>query len=404
MKILGKTILVALAAVFSACTSQKDELYSMIDGAFRNAQHRYISLADSMLVADSGRLPHSLNEDGSMVSVKPVGWTSGFFPGTLWYMYEYLQDDALKSRAETFTAILEDQQYNNRTHDIGFMMFCSYGNSNRLFPDQAKKQILINSADALCSRFNPVVGCTRSWDHMGERKGWYFPVIIDNMMNLELLLWAWQETGDQKYLDVAQSHARTTAKNHFREDNSSYHVVNYDPETGAILFQGTHQGLADDSSWSRGQGWGLYGYTVMYRFTKDEFYLEKAQNIARYIMTYQPAPEDKVFLWDYKAPADAPRDASAAALCASALLELCGLTADKELSKEAYTFAVDILKSLSSEDYTAKSGTNGGFILKHSVTSFPTGKEIDKPLCYADYYYLEALLRLKNILDNDNQN
>lgn len=178
-------------------------------------------------------------------------------------------------------------------------------------------------------------------------------------------------------------------------------MVNYDPQTGEILFQGTHQGLADDSSWARGQGWGLYGYTVMYRFTKDSSYLEKAQRIAEYIMSHPSLPEDKVFLWDYKAPADAPRDASAAALCASALLELQAYTADATFAENYYDFAVDILKSLSGPEYTAGANENGGFLLKHSVTSFPTGKEIDKPLNYADYYYLEALLRLKNILDND---
>lgn len=395
---LGLVLIVA-----AACSSPKKELYSMIDKAFADAVERYVALADSMLVADPGRLPHSLKEDGSMTSVKPSGWTSGFFPGTLWYMYEYLNDERLKSRADAFTAFLEGQQHNTGTHDIGFMMYCSYGNSQRLFPEDAKKQILINSADALCSRYSPVTGCIKSWDHKGDM-GWHFPVIIDNMMNLELLLWAWKQTGDSKYLDVATSHARTTAKNHFREDYSSFHVVNYDPQTGEVLSQGTFQGLSDDSSWSRGQGWGLYGYTVMYRFTQDKFYLEQAQNIARYIMSYHPAPEDKVFLWDYKAPADAPRDASAAALCASALLELRGLTDDARLADDAYSFAVDILRSLSSEAYTAASGTNGNFVLKHSVTSFPAGKEIDKPLCYADYYYFEALLRLKNILDNDNQN
>lgn len=395
---LGLVLIVA-----AACSSPKKELYSMIDKAFADAVERYVALADSMLVADPGRLPHSLKEDGSMTSVKPSGWTSGFFPGTLWYMYEYLNDERLKSRADAFTAFLEGQQHNTGTHDIGFMMYCSYGNSQRLFPEDAKKQILINSADALCSRYSPVTGCIKSWDHKGDM-GWHFPVIIDNMMNLELLLWAWKQTGDSKYLDVATSHARTTARNHFREDYSSFHVVNYDPLTGAVLSQGTFQGLSDDSSWSRGQGWGLYGYTVMYRFTQDKFYLEQAQNIARYIMSYHPAPKDKVFLWDYKAPADAPRDASAAALCASALLELRGLTDDARLADDAYSFAVDILRSLSSEAYTAASGTNGNFVLKHSVTSFPAGKEIDKPLCYADYYYFEALLRLKNILDNDNQN
>ena len=403
MKMFKKILsgIAVLAAV--ACSSEKDQLYSMIDQAFQNAEGRYITLADSLLQSDYGMLPHSLKDDGSLALVATYGWTSGFFPGSLWYIYEYTGNGQVKSLAEKYTSFLEVERHNTGTHDIGFMMYCSYGNSERLFPAEDKKQILIDAADALCTRFTPEVGCIRSWDHMGERKGWYYPVIIDNMMNLELLLWAWEQTGDAKYLEVATTHAKTTAKNHFREDNSSYHIVNYDPQTGEILFQGTHQGLADDSSWSRGQGWGLYGYTVMYRFTKDSFFLDKAWKIADYIMSYQPMPEDKVFLWDYKAPADAPRDASAAALCASAFLELSTLTEDKVQAGKAYRFAIDILKSLSGPDYTAAPGHNGGFLLKHSVTSFPTGKEIDRPLNYADYYYLEALLRLKNILDNDKQ-
>ena len=396
--ILGFAVIAAVA-----CSSEKDRLYSMIDAAFQNAEGRYISLADSLLKADYGLLPHSLKDDGSVVTVHTYGWTSGFFPGSLWYIYEYLGNDKVKSLADEYTAFLEAERHNTGTHDIGFMMYCSYGNSERLFPAEEKKQILIDAADALCTRFTPAVGCIRSWDHMGERCGWYYPVIIDNMMNLELLLWAWEQTGDSKYLNIATTHANTTAKNHFREDESSYHVVNYDPQTGEILFRGTHQGLADDSSWSRGQGWGLYGYTVMYRFTKDKAYLEKAQRIAEYVMSHPSLPEDKVFLWDYKAPADAPRDASAAALCASALLELQAYTEEENLAKKYYAFAVDILKSLSGKEYTAGANENGGFLLKHSVTSFPTGKEIDKPLNYADYYYLEALLRLKNILDNDKQ-
>lgn len=397
-----KKIFFAVAALTAvACSSEKDELYSMIDQAFQNAEERYVALGDSLLMTDYGMMPHSIKDDGSVKMVATYGWTSGFFPGSLWYLYEYNGNEQVKALADQYTSFMEVERHNDRTHDIGFMMYCSYGNSNRLFPEEEKKQILIDAADALCRRFTPEVGCIRSWDHMGTRYGWWYPVIIDNMMNLELLMWAWEQTGDQKYYDVATIHAKTTAKNHFREDNSSYHVVNYDPQTGDILFQGTHQGLADDSSWSRGQGWGLYGYTVMYRFTKDQAFLDKAHRIAEYITTHPSLPEDKVFLWDYKAPADDPRDASAAALCASALLELQAYTEDETLAKKYYDFAVDILKSLSGPDYTAAANENGGFILKHSVTSIPTNMEIDRPLCYADYYYLEALLRLKNILDND---
>ena len=400
MDVLKKIILSLAAVMAVSCSSEKSELYSMIDVAFLNAEQRYATFADSLLKADYGMLPHSLKDDGSVATVRTSGWTSGFFPGSLWSIYEYAGNSQIKTFADEYTSFLEVERNNTGTHDIGFMMYCSYGNSNRLFPDDAKRQILINSADALCSRFNPAVGCIKSWDHK-EDKGWHYPVIIDNMMNLELLLWAWEQTGDSKYLDIATTHANTTAKNHFREDESSYHVVNYDPLTGEILFQGTHQGLADDSSWSRGQGWGLYGYTVMYRFTKDRFFLEKAQKIADYIMSDPSLPEDKIFLWDYDAPADAPRDASAAALCASALLELYAYTEDEAQAGRMFRFAVDILRSLSEPEYTAGKNENGGFILKHSVTSFPAGKEIDRPLNYADYYYLEALLRLKNILDND---
>lgn len=401
MKMFRKVILGMAMLAAMACSSEKDRLYSMIGAAFQNAEGRYIALGDSLLKADYGMMPHSLKDDGSVKTVATYGWTSGFFPGSLWYIYEYTDNEQVKSLAEQYTSFMEAERHNTGTHDIGFMMYCSYGNSERLFPAEEKRQILIDAADALCTRFTPEVGCIRSWDHMGERKGWYYPVIIDNMMNLELLLWAWEHTGDAKYLDVATTHARTTAKNHFREDNSSYHVVNYDPQTGEILFKGTLQGLADDSSWSRGQGWGLYGYTVMYRFTKDKTFLEKAQRIAEYIMSHPSLPEDKVFLWDYKAPSDAPRDASAAALCASALLEMHAYTDDEILAGKYYDFAVDILKSLSGPDYTAAEGMNGGFLLKHSVTDFNVGREVDKPLNYADYYYLEALLRLKNILDND---
>ena len=386
-----------------SCGPQTSDLLKMSDAAFQNAENRYVDLADSLLSADYGKLPHSLSEDGSVTVVDPEKWTSGFFPGTLWYIYEYTGNEHIKSLAETYTSFLESQRHNDRTHDIGFMMYCSYGNSERLFPSDDKKRILVDAADALCSRFSPVVGCIRSWDHMGERMGWYYPVIIDNMMNLELLLWAWKHTGDSKYLDVAKTHAFTTAKNHFREDYSSYHVVNYDPETGVVLFQGTFQGLADDSSWSRGQGWGLYGNTVLYRFTKESCFLQQACNIAEYIMSYRPMPEDRVFLWDFNASDDAPRDASAAALCASALLELSTFVEDKAFADKCFAFATDILKSLSSSDYTAGDNQNGGFILKHSVTSFPKNVEVDRPLCYADYYYLEALLRLKNILNNDKQ-
>ncbi|MCQ2184886.1 MAG: glycoside hydrolase family 88 protein [Bacteroidales bacterium] len=401
---MKKSVLIisCIALPLLVCSCGKCGLYRMIDKAFENAQAQYIPLADSILTACPGRFPHSLKEDGSMTAVKSNGWTSGFFPGSLWYIYEWGQNPEIRDFADKFTAQMEKEQYNTHTHDVGFMMYCSYGNSYRLCPDTLKRRILINSANSLKSRMNPVVGCIRSWD--GEVKpGWHYPVIIDNMMNLELLMWAFTETGDSTYLKTAVCHADHTILNHFREDYSSYHVVNYDPVTGDAMFKGTHQGLSDDSAWARGQAWGLYGYTMMYRFTSDDRYLHQAGKIAEYITSFPVMPADKIPYWDFMAPKDGewtPRDASAGALYASALLELSTYV-EADLSEGYREYAIDILKSLSSKEYTAARGTNGRFLLRHSTTSFPAGREIDKPLNYADYYYLEALLRLKNILDSE---
>lgn len=399
-----KRTFAALAAclLLASCGGERAELYKMIDTAFTNAAAQYAVLADSLYAADPAVLPHSFKPDGTLTTTKPQGWTSGFFPGSLWYIYEYGRDEAMRERAEKYTAILESQKSNRGTHDIGFMMYCSWGNAWRMAPDSLKAAVLVESAESLASRFSPTVGCIRSWD-VEVKPGWHYPVIIDNMMNLELLLWATQETGDSTYAEVACTHADNTMKNHFREDHSSYHVVNYDPETGDVAFQGTNQGFSDDSAWSRGQGWGLYGYTVMYRFTKDERYLNQARDIAGYIINQPNTPEDKVPYWDFSAGTEetgTARDASAAALFASALLELSGYVAGDEC-RTYREWAIDILRSLSSPAYTAEDGSNGRFLLRHSTTSHPHGREIDQPLNYADYYYLEALLRLKAILDSE---
>jgi len=372
----------------------------MIDRVFNDAAERYLTLADQVEADFPGQMPFSMNPDGTLKTTPLYGWTSGFFPGSLWYIYEQTTSEPVRECAERFTAMLESQRHNTSTHDIGFMVFCSYGNAARLFPSADKDSIIIDASDALCTRYSNTVGCIKSWNSR-KVNGWGYPVIIDNMMNLEMLMWAYRKTGDEKYLNVAETHALTTLKNHFRPDYSSYHVVNYDEMTGAVLWQGTHQGLSDDSSWARGQGWGLYGYTMMYRYTSNPVFLEQAEKIASYIMDYAEMPADKIPLWDFKAPSDAPRDVSAAALYASALLELEGYVENAKFARRCHDYAVDILRVLSGPEYTAEKGTNAGFMLKHSVTAFTLGKEVDKPLNYADYYYFEALLRLKSMLAED---
>jgi uncharacterized protein YyaL (SSP411 family) len=218
------------------------------------------------------------------------------------------------------------------------------------------------------------------------------------MMNLELLFWATRVTGDSSYAKIAITHANTTMKNHFRPDYSSYHVVIYNPKTGAVQQRKTAQGYADESAWARGQAWGLYGYTLMYRETKNKKYLDHANHIANFILHNPNLPADKIPYWDFNAPniPNALRDASAGAVTASALLELCRYT-DKNNGQLYFKTAQTIITNLSGSCYKAAPGTNGGFILQHSVGHMPQKTEIDVPLTYADYYFVEAMTRYKNL-------
>ncbi|MDB5012628.1 MAG: glucuronyl hydrolase, partial [Daejeonella sp.] len=298
-------------------------------------------------------------------------------------------DPELKSAAIKWTEALEKEQYNKGTHDLGFMLYCSYGNGYRLTKNEAYKPILLQGAESLSTRFDPKVGLIKSWNKFQQ---FNYPVIIDNMMNLEFLFWASKVSGNNKYRDLSITHADNTLKNHFRPDGSSYHLVAYD-SVGNVLAKKTAQGAADNSAWARGQAWGLYGYTVMYRETKQKRYLDQAVKIANFYINHPNLPKDKVPYWDFNAPniPNEERDASAAAISASALLELSKYV-KKDLGKKYNSFAEDVLVSLSSPEYFAASGNNN-FILKHSTGHKPAKSEIDTPIIYADYYYIEALLR-----------
>ena len=339
----------------------------------------------------ANRFPKTYYADKDSLETSGSGWwCSGFYPGTLLNLYQESKDKVLLGEADRMLGLLSKEQYNKSTHDLGFMMYCSFGTALKVDPKADYKQILINSAKSLATRFDPKVGCIKSWD---SKKSDYL-VIIDNMMNLELLFWATKATGDSSFYKIAVTHANTTMKNHFRSDYSSYHVINYNPETGAVQQKRTAQGYSDESAWARGQAWGLYGYTVMYRETHDKKYLDQANHIAKFILTNPNLPADKIPYWDYNAPniPNALRDASAAAVMASAFLELCRY-ANEPQAKEYFHTAETILRNLSTPEYLAKPGTNGGFILKHSVGHFPNHTEVDVPLTYADYYFIEALER-----------
>jgi unsaturated chondroitin disaccharide hydrolase len=337
---------------------------------------------------DGVRFPRSTSTDGTWKTVSNYDWTSGFFPGCLWYAFENNRDPFFKKAAKLWTERLDSIQYFKGTHDIGFMIFCSYGNGYRLTKNENYKKVILQAARSLTTRFNPKVGCIKSWDD----SKWPYPVIIDNMMNLELLFWASRNGGTKEMYDIAFSHAEMTMQNHFRNDGSTYHVLGYDTTTGNVLTKETAQGYTDSSCWARGQAWSIYGFTVTYRFTKDKRFLQTAQRAADYFIAHLPA--DDVPYWDFQAPniPDAPRDASAAAIAASGLFELSTSVTDAGLRTKYFEAAENILRSLCSSSYLAE-GTPSHALLNHCVGHKPNNSEVDVSLIYGDYYFLEALSR-----------
>jgi unsaturated chondroitin disaccharide hydrolase len=383
-------LILLLLSLFANAQSPKQEMKRLVDDNLRLAikQYKYMQ---TLLPAD--KVPRSFDSvKNELVTSGTDWWCSGFYPGSLWYLYEYSKDEQLKKEAIRATALLEKEKNNTGTHDLGFMIYCSYGNGYRLTKNKSYEEVMITGAKSLSTRFNPVTGSIKSWN---SNSRWQFPVIVDNMMNLEFLCQMTKLSGDSSFYKTAITHANTTIRNHYRPDFSSYHVIDYDTITGKKIKANTAQGAFDESAWARGQSWGLYGFVMMYRETNNKEYLLFAQNIANFLLNHKNLPADKIPYWDYNAPGipDTYRDASAAAIMSSALLELAKY-ADPERRNAYLSAAVTMIKSLSA--YKAAEKTNGGFLLKHSVGHLPAKSEIDVPLTYADYYFIEALMRYKN--------
>lgn len=410
MRLKKQIAILALGAGFAACTPQPATNLIEDNMEFAQQQLRFaFDEIDYAIVNESpesrakrekngwGELtnPRNSEPDGTLNLVPSKDWTSGFFPGELWFLYEYTQNNFWKKKAQQHTDILEKEKMNGSTHDMGFKVYCSFGNGYRLTQDEHYKEVLLQSARTLATRFKPAAGIIRSWDHSTAK--WACPVIIDNMMNLELLFWATKESKDSTFYRIAVDHARTTMKHHFRPDFSSYHVIDYDTITGQVLKKNTHQGFADESAWSRGQAWALYGYTMCYRETRLPEFLEQAQNIEKYLFTHPNMPEDLIPYWDFDAPGipDEPRDVSAATVIASALYELS--LYDPEKGERYRSNADKIIENLT-KHYRATLKKDNGFLLLHSTGTKPTNTEVDVPIVYADYYFIEALMR-KNKLE-----
>ena len=396
MKVKG--MLLSSLVFLCSCTGQPT--VNIVDVGYQRAEQQLVS--QLKVIPEPEAYPRTVDKDGNLKATHKNDWTEGFYPGCMWYLYEYSGKESWKEEAVKWTEALEPLKKLTNHHDIGFLLYCSFGNGYRLTGDERYKDVLIEAANSLCTRFTETTGCIESWNYRKAWNGvdeWFYPVIIDNMMNLELLYFASKVTGNPFYADIANTHAETTLKNHFRKDYSCYHVINYDETTGDVLHQGTSQGCSDNSAWARGQAWGLYGYTMMARETGSPDYLLQAKRIADFMMKHPNMPEDKVPYWDFNAPEipNVPRDASAAAIMASALIELSQLD-QSEAAKNYLDFAEAQIRSLSDTSYLAEPGSNCNFALKHSTGHLPGNSEVDVPLSYADYYYVEALMRMKKLL------
>ena len=395
MKRVFLYILPALMMFIGSCCKQ-EPMDKLIERVMYHVEAQYIAM-DANLTSET--LPRSYAE-GKFIASDNEWWCSGFYPGALWYIYEYTGNEEVKALAHKNTRKLDGIYVTVDNHDLGFQLHCSYGNALRITGDESYLDQWIPGAYKLAGRFSEKTGVIRSWDFIKPGFDWKYPVIVDNMMNLEYLTAVSKHVADPKLTDIAVSHTEKTLQNHFQPDGTCYHLVDYDPEDGSIRQKQTVQGYSDTSMWARGEGWALYGFTVMYRETGDEDYLAQAEKIAKLLLS--ELPEDGVPYWDFDSP-DIPndfRDSSAGSLMASAFVELSTLTKDAQLSKDCLAMAEKQIRTLSTEEYLAPVGSNGNFLLKHAVGSRPEKHELDGPLTYGDYYYVEALVRYAKLLKN----
>lgn len=390
MKKLNSLIIIIVFTLFNFnCLAQYDPISGLLK---KEINSRFLNLLDFPI--DSVSIPRSMNlSSGVMKKVKSKDWTSGFYSGNLWQIYKLTGDIRYKEKAALWNAFIEKEKFNGGTHDMGFKVYCSFGKGLNVEDNSKYKKIILKSAQTLITRFNAKIGAIRSWDH--SKNLFDYPVIIDNMLNLELLFEASIISGDPTFRNIAIKHANTTLKNHFRKDSSCYHVVDYDTISNGVRKKATFQGFNDDSSWARGQSWAVYGFTMAYRYTKNKKYLKQAEATANYYINFKTLPDDGISYWDFNDTSipNAPRDASSAAVMASALIELYSFT-----KNQAYLdYSNKVINALSSDKYLLSDTIEGPFILNHSTGNWPKKDEIDSPIVYADYYYLEAIIRKKSL-------
>ena len=397
MKRIIYTISAALLCLSSCTTEKAFDTDSQLDYCHQQVEKALAALQPY----DFTQEPRNILDGQALWNcreAKAEEWCSGFWPGILWMDYASRNEEEraeLGKVAAGYTEVLKPLAYQPAyDHDLGFIIINSFLKGYEQTHNEEYKTIALAAADTLATLFNPTVGTMLSWPRHVKDYGGH-NTIMDNMINLELLLWAADNGGSPRLRDIAVKHAETTMENHFRPDGSCYHVAVYDTLTGDFIKGVTHQGYADWSMWSRGQSWAIYGYTMVYRYTHDKRFLDFAQKVTDiYLKRLGETSDDWVPLWDMDDPrgTEAPKDASAACVVASALLDLCQYV---EVEKaETYRAAAEhMLTDLSTERYQSRD-KNVAFLM-HSTGHHPAGSEIDACIVYADYYYIEALLKYK---------
>ncbi|MCD7973073.1 MAG: glycoside hydrolase family 88 protein [Candidatus Azobacteroides sp.] len=375
--------------------TEKEQINFDVDSLKDFIIHQYTK--SLKYVGTGNKIPRNSYKDGTIRTVGIESWVSGFYGGSLWYIYELTGDNTWLEPAKHWTEILEPIQHYEGIHDIGFMIYCSYGNGFRLTHNESYLPVLRQTSETLCKRFNPAVGTLLSWGNLADTLTQeYHNTIIDNLMNLELLMFSADKFNAPRFSGIARAHADKTAESHVRPDYSTFHVVEYDKMNGAIVKQKTHQGYEDSSDWARGQTWAIYGYNLMYKYTRESKYLDLACHIAdRFI---DRLPGDLVPYWDFDDPGipDTYRDASAGAIASCALFDLSKLIDNADLELKYHNIAIGLLNNLTTKEYLATEEYYKCLLL-HSVGHWNQKTEIDTNINYADYYYLEALLKALGI-------
>ncbi|SNY63059.1 glycoside hydrolase family 88 protein [Enterobacter sp. CC120223-11] len=378
------------------------ELYAIDRQALRQsldaALTRITKKLDTNIAAFGDSFPGEACEKGIWPRTKNVEWTTSFWTGQLWLAWEMTGEVRFREAAErTLPSFYEriEKRIDTATHDLGFLYSLSCVSAWRLTENEAARQAALKAADTLMERFNPTAKIIQAWGDLNdpEQQG---RMIIDCNMNLPLLYWASEQTGDSRYAEAATAHVKQAARYIVRPDASTYHTYYMDVVTGEPRFGNTHQGYSDNSCWSRGQAWGIYGFLLSYLHTGDESMVELSRNLAHYFLNR--LPEDEVCHWDLALlGTDAVRDSSAAAIAACGLLELVKALPTLDPHRAHYEeMALKIVKSLT-DNYLAREDEATEGLLKHSVYHMGSGKGVDQCCIWGDYFYLEALARLRQV-------